>query len=400
MDFYRVYAFFDSIEEPGLYSQLPDPNRAFEPSMKVPSPELARELAAAKDDLAHAKSDLESTTPEERALEASFLKDLPADLGLAWQPSRLVAASARSGATAAVQPDGSVLFGGENPERDDHDFVLRTDAARLRVLLLEALEDPSLPMGRVGRAFNGNAVLSGVEVEAVSVADPTRREPVKFTWAWADHEQPDGDYRVVNLLENGDELGWAVDAHRVQGERVALLVAEKPFGFEGGTELHVTLQYHSVYSQHVFGRVRLTAGDLGARDSSGCPSRPAAGTVTGPFLAAAAQNDFDAAYGPESDATLDLARNFGGGRQAWRFDAAFRDCAGQPARGRRERELRRAPHLRAELAPGRGVARQRRRLPPVPEREGGRVRTRSTARPLPIRTRRRSTWSRGVNVVF
>jgi hypothetical protein len=324
-DFYRVYAFFDSIEEPGLYSQLPDPNRAFEPSMKVPSPELARELAAAKDDLAHAKADLESTTPEERALEASFLQDLPADLGLAWPPSRLVAASARSGATAAVQPDGSVLFGGENPERDDHDFVLRTDAARLRVLLLEALEDPSLPMGRVGRAFNGNAVLSGVEVEAVSVADPARREPVKFTWAWADHEQPDGDYRVVNLLENGDELGWAVDAHRVQGERVALLVAEKPFGFEGGTELHVTLQYHSVYSQHVFGRVRLTAGDLGERGLERLPAATSGWYVTGPFLAAAGTNNFDAAYGPESDATLDLAKNFGGGNQAWRFDAAFLD---------------------------------------------------------------------------
>src|SRR5262249_27007524 len=145
------------------------------------------------------------------------------------------------------------------------------DASKLRFLLLEALEDPSLPMGRVGRAPNGNAVLSGVEVEAVSVADPARREPVKFEWAWADHEQQDGDHRVVNLLDTKDELGWAVGAHQVQGERVALLLAEKPFGFAGGTELHVTLQYHSVYAQHVFGRVRLSFGDVGARGGERLP---------------------------------------------------------------------------------------------------------------------------------
>ena len=30
-DFYSMFAFFDSVEEPGLYSQLPDPQRAFEP---------------------------------------------------------------------------------------------------------------------------------------------------------------------------------------------------------------------------------------------------------------------------------------------------------------------------------------------------------------------------------
>ena len=329
-DFFRVYAFFDSIEEPGLYSQLPDPNRAFEPSMKVPSPALSKEIATAKEELERAKAELESTTPEERALEAKFLADLPADVGLAWAPTRLVSASARSGASATPQQDGSVLFGGENPARDDHDLVLRTEASRLRVLALEALEDPSLPMGRVGRAPNGNAVLSGVEVEAVSVADPARRETVLFAWAWADHEQPDGDHRVVNLLENGDALGWAVDAHRVQGERVALLLAEKPFGFEGGTELHVTLQYYSVYAQHTFGRVRVTVGDLGDRGRERLAVAKSGWYVTGPFLADSGKNAYDQPFGPESDGTLDLAKNFGGGNQAWRFDAAFKDAQVNP----------------------------------------------------------------------
>src|SRR5207237_5137351 len=36
-EFYRFYAYFDSMEEPGLYSQSTDAKRALEPFMDVPS---------------------------------------------------------------------------------------------------------------------------------------------------------------------------------------------------------------------------------------------------------------------------------------------------------------------------------------------------------------------------
>ena len=330
-DFYRFYAYFNSNEEPGLYSQLPDPNRAFEPAMKVPAPVQQAEFDALAAELAQARAELELPTPEEAELEQAFLAGLPAQTGLSWKASELVSATAPgspdggSGATLAPQPDGSVLASGPNPARDDHDFVLRTEAARLRLLALEALPDPSLPEGRIGRAPNGNAVLTGVELEAVSVADPTLREPVRFAWAFADHEQDNWDHRVVNVLDTRDELGWAVDGHGRPGGRVALLLAEKPFGFEGGTELRVRLQYRSIYPQHTLGRVRLSVGDLDERALERLPAAASGWYVAGPFPSGQRDEVFDQPFGPESDVALDRARTFGAGNESWRYDPNLHD---------------------------------------------------------------------------
>ena len=330
-DFYRVYSFFNSIEEPGLYSQLPDSNRAFEPAMKVPSPEQKEARTKLDSELARARADLDTATPEERALEQQFLADLTASSGLRWPESELVGATSSGGATLTPQADGSVLVSGENPARDDHDFVLRTKATGMRLLAIEALPDPSLPEGRVGRAPNGNAVLSGVTVEAIALAGASgpsaaeRRETVRFTWAFADHEQDNGDHRVVNVLDP-DELGWAVDAHRRPGGRVAVLLAEKPFGFEGGTELRVQLQYRSVYGQHTLGRVRVRAGELSESAFDRLPAATSGWHVIGPFSSVPREQLFETAFGPEADAKLDLAKNFGAGNQFWRFDPELRDA--------------------------------------------------------------------------
>ena len=45
-EFYQFYSFFNSIEEPGLYSQVPDPKRALEPFLVVPRPEQKERTAA------------------------------------------------------------------------------------------------------------------------------------------------------------------------------------------------------------------------------------------------------------------------------------------------------------------------------------------------------------------
>jgi uncharacterized protein DUF1553/uncharacterized protein DUF1549/cytochrome c len=326
-DFYGLYAFFDSIEEPGLYSQLPDPNRAFEPALEVPTAGQKQEAERLRTELATTRDELDRSTPADDRLEADWIAGVVASSGITWAESRLLSASAASGATVTPQQDGSLLIGGENPARDDHDFVFATDAARLRVVRLEALEDPSLPQGRIGRAENGNAVLTGVELEAVSQKDPAQRVRVPFAWVRADHEQDNGDFRAVNLLETHDEPGWAVDAHRKPGGRVALLLAKEPFGFEGGTELHVRLQYHSQYARHALGRVRLAFGDFAENDEKALDLLPAAESgwyTVGPFPDSRG-TAFEDAFGPEAETTLDLAKNFGGGNQAWRFDPDLKD---------------------------------------------------------------------------
>jgi hypothetical protein len=37
-------------------------------------------------------------------------------------------------------------------------------------------------------------VLESIRAEAISLRDPTQRQPLRFTWAWADFEQDERRY--------------------------------------------------------------------------------------------------------------------------------------------------------------------------------------------------------------
>jgi hypothetical protein len=324
-EFYGFYAFFNSIDEPGVYSQLSDPNRAMEPFLAIPSPAQKAEQERLRVEIAKLRDAQAAPDPIEDAERARFLADLPARLGIEWARATLTSARSTGGASLTPQADGSVLASGANPDQDEHVLTLRTDATGLRMLALEALTDPSLPRGRVGRAENGNAVVTGIEVTAISVADPAQKKNVRFEWAWADHEQPDGDFRAVNLLDASDNLGWAVDAHNVEGPRAALLVSDEPFGFAGGTELTVRVEYRSTYPQHALGRVRVEVGSIGDAGVAQLPLAQSGWYRVGPFPADGGAKAYETAFGPEQDAVLDLKRNFGNGNQYWQFDATLAD---------------------------------------------------------------------------
>ncbi|TAJ21397.1 MAG: DUF1549 domain-containing protein, partial [Planctomycetota bacterium] len=323
-DYFRLYAYFNSIEEPGLYSQLPDAQRAFEPFLVVPTREQAAEKARVESERASEQAAVDRPAPDDEQKFARFVEQLPAEAGVAWAEAKLVSARSRDGATLTPQSDGSVLASGANPERDEHVVVLSTQATDLRMICLEALGDPSFFEGRVGRADNGNAVLSRIEIDARPLNGGAAQR-VELAWAWADVEQANGDFRVVNAFDGEGSRGWAVDAHNQPGGRVALFLAREPFGFPGGTELSIRLNYDSVYARHSFGRVRLSLGAIGARGLELLPVARSGWYLVGPFPAASSQAAWEAHHGPEEGALLERARNFGSGNQMWTFDAELRD---------------------------------------------------------------------------
>lgn len=325
-DYYGLYAFFNSNDEPGLYSQLPDPQRAHEPFLVVPTDEQKRELGELTSRIEELEAEIQKESPAEKQEREAFLASTRETFGLNWQRPGVVSAESTGGATLKIQDDGSVLASGANPARDEHVITLRTNDAELQMLLLEALADPSLPKGRVGRAVNGNAVLSGIEATAVSVADDSRKRAVRFVWAWADVEQANGDHRVVNILDSKSELGWAVDGHNVEGNRVAMLLAEEPFGFEGGTELRIRLLYNSIYGQHTFGRVRFQVSPVRQDAFDALPAAVSGWYVVGPFPAESPEQAYETSFGPEQDTRLDLAHNFGTGNQYWSYNPSFLDA--------------------------------------------------------------------------
>ncbi|MBL8763956.1 MAG: PSD1 domain-containing protein [Phycisphaerae bacterium] len=318
-EFYSLYAYFNSIEEPGLYSQLPDPQRAFEPFIVVPTVEQRARRSELDSELAELRSRIAAPTPEEEAQRSEFFAVVRRTTGVDWAPTSVIGVRSVAGATLTQQSDGSILASGDNPAKDEYRIVLRTDAKGLRMIALEALRDASLPMGRVGRAPNGNAVLSGIEAEAVSVADPSIKSPIRLSWAWADVEQGDGDYRVVNAIRPGGREGWAVAAHQREGDRAAMFLSEEPFGFEGGTEIHVSLRFESHYAQHAFGRVRLSVGSISNEGLAWLPTGESAWFAVGPFMPGSADEAYEKDFGPEHATALEFDHGFGAGNAYWRY---------------------------------------------------------------------------------
>ena len=332
-DFYGLYAYFASIEEPGLYSQIPDANRALEPFLRVPSDAQLQQEEALKSDLAAVQLELDSVPAEEAAEFARWRSELLQEARVQWPASQVTAAQSQGGADLSIDADGTVTASGKNPDQDVHVLTLRTDATSLRMLHLMALPAPDRQDQRVGRAENGNAVLQSIEVDAVSVRDPQQKRRLWFTWAWADVEQGNGNFHVVNAIASDDGVGWAVDAHmRAGGSREALFVTDEPFGFDGGTELQVTLRYDSVYQRHTFARVRVQLGQIDEQALERLPEASGGFHVAGPFVGDAEEN-WSAAFGPETALVLDKGAQFlsskgkSGKPLTWRHREGLREDA-------------------------------------------------------------------------
>lgn len=322
-EFYGLLAFFNSIEEKGIDTRLDDANVAYPPSITLSSPETEARIAGLNAALKHIREKGEAIRqdPAQAAGAKAFVDSLAAEGGVRWFETSVVTAASRGGATMTVQPDGSVLASGTNPGIDTHTFMVRAESGA-RLLLLEALRDPTAN-NKVGRAGNGNVVVTGLRVEAVSRRDSTKVVEMPLQWVWANIEQTNENFLAANLL-TGNPMGWAVAGHEQGGDRVAMFVLAPVEGFEGGTDYRVTVMAESQYAHHVFARTRVT---LGTATDAGLATLPAMSTAwftAGPFAADTGKPVFDQAFGPEAATGIDLKATFEQGRM-WRYEPRIVD---------------------------------------------------------------------------
>lgn len=319
-DYYQLFAFFRHNREPGLYSQVPDSNRALEPFLPVPTPEQQAEGERLRTAHTAAVKALATIDPAEQAAFAAFTQEVLGD-GPGWFVPKPVRVHSSGGATLSIRDDGSWLASGENPATDEHqiEFELPGDRRSLRWLCIEALPDPSLPGGKVGRAPNGNAVLQSLQVELRATGSEGPWQRASFDHAFADVEQDNGDFVAVNALADDDGAGWAVDAHRRDPlpRRLAVL-ASAPLELGGPTTLRLTLRYDSVYAQHAFGRVRLHLAAANPTLLDRLPLATGRFHVAGPFSASGRDALYDRAFGPEHARRLDPRAQWD--EVGWRFD--------------------------------------------------------------------------------
>ncbi|MDF1837309.1 MAG: PSD1 and planctomycete cytochrome C domain-containing protein [Planctomycetota bacterium] len=325
-EYFSLFAFFASNDEPGLYTQESDANRAFEPAMEVPTGEQLAERERLIEATLARKAELSNPSEAELQQLATFKERLPADMGLNWVEAPVRFAESKGGATLTVTGAGSVLASKENPDTDTHTLVMDVAGKGLRLIQLDVLGHGSFSNGAPGRAGNGNAVLTGVRGKVTSIQNAELTNELTWSWVWSDFAQDNEDYSLLRALGRGPHKGWAIGGHNDPAEHVALLMADGEFGYEGGSRVELELQYDSPYAGHTFGHVRVGIGVLPEAGVERMPVTQGHWYLAGPFQLEEGDEAYKQQWGPETIPELDLEQSFGEGAAIrWAYRPGFVD---------------------------------------------------------------------------
>ena len=245
-EFYQFTAFFNQVPERG--------NSGFTPNVKVPAAsnkKLIAELTAAEQKM---KALGKPIATAQLQWEKTIATQRQPPMWATHKPSKTTGGK---GTTFKPLPDSSTLVGGNSPASETYTLQLHTQQTGLTAIRLECLTHPSLPHNGAGRAFNSNFVLGEFEAETSHPAKggkPRQSERIKFKRAFADFSQ--NGYNIAKTIDGNTNTGWAVDGPTRKENRIAVFIADKPFGFEGGTDLEIRLRFN-FGSIHSIGRFRI-----------------------------------------------------------------------------------------------------------------------------------------------
>jgi len=190
--------------------------------------------------------------------EALMAAPRPPQTATHWTPLKPRTTKAVSGATLAVQADGSLLASGPNADYDAYIITAPLEGPGVTALRLEVLPDPSLPQQGPGRFPNGNFQLSEFEaaLSEGGMTTPLRFQDGGFLSARY-RSNRNGDAGPALAIDRAPRT--AMDAFPKIGVRnvAAFVLAAPTRGLNA--ELVVTLrQGTEIDRQHNLGRFRLS----------------------------------------------------------------------------------------------------------------------------------------------
>jgi hypothetical protein len=277
-DFYSLFAFFNNIAESGTIQG--SSNRSggnSDPVIQVPDKEEEQQLALLRKKIDTAQAKVTETQLQLPNLVASWEADMEnpeAAKKPMWEVLPISKAKSQGGAALRKLPDASWIAGGRNPDFDIYTITAPLAEGSFTGLLLEALPDPTLPSQSLGRASNGNFVLTGFEGE---ISAPSLKKPVKITFTRAEADYAQKGYDVKLLLDNNPKNGWAIDGNdpKKRVERNAMFIVDKAVHVPAGATLTVRMLHQSTFAGHNVGRFRLSTTDaepaLASIDGTGGP---------------------------------------------------------------------------------------------------------------------------------
>jgi len=170
----------------------------------------------------------------------------------AWVVLEPTAMVSRGGAELVLQPEGSILVRGIEPEEDVYELEFETGLEGISALRLEALPHHTLSANGPGRASNGNFVLS--ELRLSESSKHGRPELVRLV-ASADHSQR--GWPVAAAVDGLEATGWAI-LPEAGAPSTAVFETARDVGHSTGKVLRLELAF--LWGQaHALGHFRLSA---------------------------------------------------------------------------------------------------------------------------------------------
>ena len=204
-------------------------------------------------------------------------------------------------ATLVKEAGDVVSASGKLEAGDAYVITFRTHQRDIAGLRLEALASPSAPGSGPGTGKDGGFRLSTVKVTAAPLVAAPDRKPVtpKLSAVATTFEAP--GFELAKALDGDAATGWSTVGQPGK-DQTAVMVFDKPIGFDGGTTLTVELKFEG--SANGLARVRLAAAADPAAAGLAGASAPQAAREVAAILERARVGGRDPATGPEAPELL------------------------------------------------------------------------------------------------
>jgi hypothetical protein len=248
---------YDPVSQKEYYGIAAFLNNCDEPTIEVPSPEIATRRAEAGREIAKREAELarrfpgdpladpgdKRTTAERQKayLDARFQAwlDVERQKLVRWTVLKPTAATANI-PLLTVEPDGTVFVSGDHSKRDVYELSFRTDVKNITAIRIEALPDERLPAGGPGRVSYEGPFGDFFLCEATLTNDGKK---ARLGFVSADYQ--DGKNVAKNAADGDVLTGWSINGAQGRAHTIVFNLAE-PIRKPG--KLDLTLLFEKYYA--------------------------------------------------------------------------------------------------------------------------------------------------------
>ncbi len=260
-DFYRLAAFFNSIDEDGKAGKAAKPYLAYESPLAARAVTEAQALVDERKPLeAEARKAAEEPSGQWLVAKAKEMKG-----GfVAWHPLRATELEAIEGTKLTQDATGIVQASGPNPNHEDYRITGPVKLSRVTGLKLEVLPHESHTGGGLSRGKSGEFILTDIKVQVRRRGSSQLRD-ILVTGAVADASAEQKGARaygdIKGVLDDDPRNGWTTTGLDQKQPRTAVFALAEPLVLETDEELVFELRHRSTLGDANIGRFRVFATD-------------------------------------------------------------------------------------------------------------------------------------------